>query len=568
MVDNPRTTDQESAVTGKPVAADERATAESESAAATGRPDTAAGADGVNGTVGARGTAAAKGTVGADMERGEVVDLGSLSLRLPAGARPRVTGTPGSASHALYLRIPEGHISISVLAAPADRRLWPEFAEAISSAVQGGEGSVLTEQGEWGPEVQSGSGGELTWYIGRDGPLWLLYGTATGPAEHSARLASSVRALLREAEVRRGHESLPDKTTLPLRLPPGYQESTERPRGGSVGPAGAGAAAAGQREPELKPLPGPPAASWHPSYHGTSSTGPREPVRRLEPPDDVRGAPQPTPSSTPSQWPEWLDDPLAPEPGEEAVPGRHTRPESRGPKTKTLVIVAALVLLIGGAGTIAGLTGAINVSPRPTSSSAQPAAPAPRPDDGPPAIGLPADPAAPGPAQSPVAPLPGQLGPSVPQAVPGPVNPPQPRSAGRAGSPSSGSAPRSGHRSTVDPSPGRSTRGDSAHVAQGPASQRGSSHGVGTRSVASDHEATERRSNRRADRSESDRDENDTENSENRGSYDDEGCECDDDRSPRRSRDDGPSRHRTDLMTAGERRGPLLGLLDTALGGL
>jgi hypothetical protein len=270
-----------------------------------------------------------------------------------------------------------------------------------------------------------------------------------------------------------------------------------------------------------------------------------------------------------------LDDPLAPAPDERAAEPR-TRDGSRGPKTRTLIIAAALILLIAGAGAVASLTRAVDVSPRPAVSDAQSAASGPRPDDQPSQIGPPAVPVTPGTPPAAGAQLPGLLGPPVPGNSPGTAPPAGSNSGGSAvAAPPSGSS--SGHGSTGDFSPGHPSTGgsahrrsgsDSAHVAHAPAQKRSGSRGVGTRSSGGTLEATDDRSQRRSGPSAANTGRRDRQDGDSHDGDDDEGCDCDDNRSPRRSSDGGPLRHRSGVMTAGRDHGPLLGLLDTALGGL
>jgi hypothetical protein len=283
----------------------------------------------------------------------DALDLGALRIRVPAGARPLLTSGAGEAPCAVHLQVPSGQVSLSVLAAPSSGPLWPEMAEALAGA-QGDESAVCSESGEWGPEVQTGSNGELTWFIGVDGPRWMLYGVATGPAERSAELVATLRALIRGSVVDRGGadrgEPLPTRTALPLTVPEGLAESSvvvDEPRQPSL-------------PPEQPRPPAPVLARWHPSYHGTAPpkpTGDPGPAHRPE--ALPLGAAAPEPRRPGGAWPEWLDNPLAPE----RDGAQHAHPLSAHPlsralgtrrrmRTGLIATSATLVLLLGATGVL------------------------------------------------------------------------------------------------------------------------------------------------------------------------------------------------------------------------
>jgi hypothetical protein len=158
----------------------------------------------------------------------DAVDLGPLVVRLPADAHLLVDNTAGTVARTAHLTLPAGKVDLSVLAAPRSSDLWPQIAEEVT-AVQGDRGArVDAEPGEWGQELRAVSADELSWFIGVDGPRWMLYGVATGPVAADAELAATLRELLRGTVVRRGSEPLPVKT--PLVLTPPNERAAEQSR--------------------------------------------------------------------------------------------------------------------------------------------------------------------------------------------------------------------------------------------------------------------------------------------------------------------------------------------------
>ncbi|WP_414711184.1 DUF3710 domain-containing protein [Pseudonocardia sp.] len=147
---------------------------------------------------------------------GSALDLGALRIRVPPGATLRLDQTDGGVRRSARLVVPAGLLSLSVLAAPRSARLWPQLAEEVV-AVQAGLGATVHScPGDWGQEIQASLDSEHSWFIGVDGPRWMLYGVATGPVEHAAQLGAALREVIRSATVNRGSEPLPVKAALAL----------------------------------------------------------------------------------------------------------------------------------------------------------------------------------------------------------------------------------------------------------------------------------------------------------------------------------------------------------------
>jgi hypothetical protein len=158
------------------------------------------------------------------------LDFGSLRVPMPARAQLQVEKGTGELLRAVHVLVSSGRVSLSALAAPRSSPLWRELADEIAGSLTKDGARVRSEWGEWGREVQAGSNGALSRFIGVDGPRWMLYGVATGPAEGAAELAHTLREMIRSTVVIRGVEPLPVKTVLPLRLPEHLEELVEEAR--------------------------------------------------------------------------------------------------------------------------------------------------------------------------------------------------------------------------------------------------------------------------------------------------------------------------------------------------
>lgn len=158
------------------------------------------------------------------------LEFGSLRVPMPERAQLQVEDGPAELLRAVHVLVPSGRVSLSALAAPRTSPLWRELAEEIATSLSADGARVRSEWAEWGREVQAGSNGALSRFIGVDGPRWMLYGVATGPADSAAELASTLRTMMRGTVVTRGAEPLPVKTVLPLRLPEHLEEQVDQAR--------------------------------------------------------------------------------------------------------------------------------------------------------------------------------------------------------------------------------------------------------------------------------------------------------------------------------------------------
>jgi hypothetical protein len=145
-----------------------------------------------------------------------VLDLGSLRVPMPVGARPRLMDEDGHASDAVFVTLPSGRVRLSVLAVPRGIRLWPDMSEEIAAAQSAAGAEVTSEWGEWGWELLIADDGGLNRVIGLDGPRWMLLGRATWPADAVSGPAETMREMMRGSVVVRGDDAVPARAPLPL----------------------------------------------------------------------------------------------------------------------------------------------------------------------------------------------------------------------------------------------------------------------------------------------------------------------------------------------------------------
>ncbi|HZZ49186.1 MAG TPA: DUF3710 domain-containing protein [Pseudonocardia sp.] len=154
--------------------------------------------------------------------RGVLLDFGSVRVQAPSDAQLKLDAVE---SQLVRVDTSMGRIDLCVLAAPRSNSLWSRMSRDVAASQAGKGARVHTEPGEWGDEVLAARDGQLSRYVAMDGPGWMLFGLALGPEETTVELAETLRSMMRSALVRRGNEPMPEKTALPMTVPPGLARS-------------------------------------------------------------------------------------------------------------------------------------------------------------------------------------------------------------------------------------------------------------------------------------------------------------------------------------------------------
>lgn len=153
-----------------------------------------------------------------DDERARL-DLGSLRLPVPEGAKLQVEVDKSGPVRAVHLMTGVGQITITAFAAPRSGGLWNEVARELVSRLRADGARVSRAAGEWGEEIEAVTTQGVLRFLAVDGPRWMLRGAAAGSDEHAEARVVLLRDVVRETVVVRGPEPLPVRSPLPLRLP-------------------------------------------------------------------------------------------------------------------------------------------------------------------------------------------------------------------------------------------------------------------------------------------------------------------------------------------------------------
>lgn len=155
------------------------------------------------------------------------LDLGSVSLPLPAGGQVQVEMTPEGTVSGVHLGTPHGRITVVVFAAPRSSGQWREVAGELTESLRNDRAEVAVETGPWGRELVAKAPAAELRFIGVDGPRWMIRCVTAGPAGANAatsELTKAARQVLAGTIVNRGSDPLPIRSPLPITLPQQLQQ--------------------------------------------------------------------------------------------------------------------------------------------------------------------------------------------------------------------------------------------------------------------------------------------------------------------------------------------------------
>lgn len=152
------------------------------------------------------------------------VDLGALRVPTLADVELRVEADQLGQVGSVVLTDGTSALELAAFAAPRSEGIWAEVRDELESGIRGDGGIVEHDGGEFGPELRAviaipDGNKQILRFVGIDGPRWFLRATFTGKAASDPTAAPQLTESVRQAIVVRGHEAMPVRDPLPLRLP-------------------------------------------------------------------------------------------------------------------------------------------------------------------------------------------------------------------------------------------------------------------------------------------------------------------------------------------------------------
>jgi hypothetical protein len=160
------------------------------------------------------------------------LDLGSVRLPVPDGARLQVEMDPAGPVRAVHVVTPHGQLTVNAYAAPRSGGLWEEVCGELATQLRSDGAAVRSEAGDWGQELVATLGEVSLRFVGIDGERWMLRGVVAGPPDRARSASIALRELLAGTVVVRGAAPMPVRTPLPIELPDAIAEHIAQAQGG------------------------------------------------------------------------------------------------------------------------------------------------------------------------------------------------------------------------------------------------------------------------------------------------------------------------------------------------
>ncbi|GIJ51850.1 hypothetical protein Val02_87360 [Virgisporangium aliadipatigenens] len=188
---------------------------------------------------------------------GDRIDLGGLKVPVPSGVELRVQADPDGQIQNVLLAADDSLLQLGAFAAPRTEGIWDEVREDIKEQLVQDGASADEIDGPYGVElrgrVRTPEGTTEIRFVGIDGPRWMVRAVYQGRAASDPAAAAPLDAVLEGLVVDRGHEAMPVRDPLPLRLPREMHEQA-----GVTAPEEAPAAPAAETPaPRKRPSPRP-----------------------------------------------------------------------------------------------------------------------------------------------------------------------------------------------------------------------------------------------------------------------------------------------------------------------
>jgi len=159
------------------------------------------------------------------------LDLGALRIPAVEGVEVRMQAANDGTISQVVLVHETSVLQLAVIAAPRSDGVWDELRSEIRQQLFA-EGAAAEEvDGVYGTElrarVRTPDGLTDLRFVGVDGPRWMVQAVFQGTVVADPDAAQPLINCLRGLVVHRGHEAMPVRTPLPLRLPRDVAEQAQ-----------------------------------------------------------------------------------------------------------------------------------------------------------------------------------------------------------------------------------------------------------------------------------------------------------------------------------------------------
>lgn len=151
------------------------------------------------------------------------LDLGALRIPAAEGVEVRMQADNDGAIQQVVLVYGESALQLGAFAAPRSGGIWDEVRDEIRQQLSADGVAAEETPGEYGvslrAKVRTPDGMTDIRFVGVDGPRWLVRAVFQGPAATDPAAAQPLVDCLHGLVVDRGHQAMPVREPLPLRLP-------------------------------------------------------------------------------------------------------------------------------------------------------------------------------------------------------------------------------------------------------------------------------------------------------------------------------------------------------------
>lgn len=147
-----------------------------------------------------------------------ILDFGAYAFVPPVNTQLQIESSEEQ-NLVVHVLSGQSNITIDAYAAPKTGGQWRFVASELADGLRNQGAKVSIQDGPWGREVIGSAAESVIRFIGVDGPRWMLRAVIVSSPAEAEQSAEIARTMLSHTVVRRGTNSMPARTPIPLVLP-------------------------------------------------------------------------------------------------------------------------------------------------------------------------------------------------------------------------------------------------------------------------------------------------------------------------------------------------------------